>query len=336
MASLSNHEAKIAQRTHDTSMSRPIRAAVIGVGHFGQYHANKLAEAKGVEFVAVVDRHGERATAVASRHNVAAKTDYRELFDKVDAVSIATPPASHYAIARGFLEHGTHVLVEKPITETLEDAQSLIDLAAANGKVLQVGHIERFSTVGLRMGEMVKRPLFIQAQRVGSFRPRGEAVSVVFDLMIHDLDLVLGLVKSPIEWVHAVGGPVVTTADDIANARLQFANGCVADLTVSRVNMRTERKMRIFERQTCTTIDFIKRRIGVFALRPAVGGAPEIALSDTAYPASDALADEINSFLSAVRGEHAPRVSGQDGKLALEAAIAIDRKIREHRKRIGV
>ncbi len=318
-------------------MSRPIRAAVIGVGHFGQYHASKLAEAKGVDFVAVVDRHGERAEAVGARHNVTAATDYRTLFGKVDAVSIATPPASHYAIARDFLEHGAHVLVEKPITESIEDAQSLIDLAAAKGKVLQVGHIERFSTVGRRMGEMVKQPLFIQAQRMGSFRPRGEAVSVVFDLMIHDLDLVLGLVKSPIEWVHAVGGPVITAADDIANARLQFANGCVADLTVSRINMRTERKMRIFEHETCTAIDFIKRRIGVFALKPAAdGSAAEIALSDTAYPATDALAEEINSFLAAVRGEHAPRVSGQDGKLALEAAIAIDRKIRDHRKRLGL
>ncbi|HEX3065916.1 MAG TPA: hypothetical protein VHQ39_10565, partial [Dongiaceae bacterium] len=130
---------------------------------------------------------------------------------------------------------------------------------------------------------------------------------------------------------------VVTAADDIANARLQFANGCVADLTVSRINMRTERKMRIFEHETCTAIDFIKRRIGVFALKPAAAGsAAGIALSDTAYPATDALAEEINSFLSAVRGEHAPRVSGQDGKLALEAAIAIDRKIREHRKRLGL
>src|SRR5689334_23581773 len=156
-------------------MSRPIRAAVIGVGHFGQYRANKLAEAKDVEFVAAVDRHAERAQAIAARHNVQALTDYRQLFGKVDAVSIATPPASHYAIARDFLDHGAHVLVEKPITETVEDATALIDLAASRGRVLQAGHIERFSSVGVRMGALVKRPLFIQAQRLGSFRPRGEA-----------------------------------------------------------------------------------------------------------------------------------------------------------------
>jgi predicted dehydrogenase len=317
-------------------MSRPIRAAVIGVGHFGQYHANKFAEAKGVEFLAAVDRHPGRAAEIAGRHNVAALTDYRELLGKVDAVSIATPPASHYPIARDFLEHGAHVLVEKPITETVEEARALIELARARGKVLQVGHIERFSSVGRRMSEIVKRPLFIQAQRVGSFRPRGEAVSVVFDLMIHDLDLILGVVKSPIEWVHAVGAPVVTTADDIANARIQFANGCVADLTVSRINARTERKMRLFEQETLTSVDFIKRRIGVFALKGGAGEASQIALSDTAYPATDALAEEIESFLAAARGEHAPKVSGEDGRLALEAALAIDGKIREHRKRLGV
>ncbi len=316
-------------------MSRPIRAAVIGVGHFGQHHAGKFAEAKGVEFVAVVDRHAGRAAEIAGRHNVAALTDHRELLGKVDAVSIATPPASHYALARDFLEGGAHVLVEKPITEALADAQALIGLARSRGKVLQVGHIERFSSVGRRMGEIVRRPLFIQAQRVGSFRPRGEAVSVVFDLMIHDLDLILGVVRSPIEWVHAVGAPVVTSADDIANARIQFANGCVADLTVSRINARTERKMRLFERETLTSVDFIKRRIGVFALEGAEGGS-RVALSDTAYPAGDALAEEIGSFLAAVRGEHPPKVSGEDGRLALEAAIAIDGKIREHRKRLGV
>jgi predicted dehydrogenase len=318
-------------------MSRPIRVAVIGVGHFGQYHASKLAEAKDVDFVAAVDRHVERAAVIAARHNVKAMTDYRQLFGEVDAVSIATPPASHYSIARDFLDQGVHVLVEKPITETVEDAQSLIDLSARRGRVLQVGHIERFSTVSLRMGEMVKRPLFIQAQRVGTFKPRGEAVSVVFDLMIHDLDLILGLVRSPIEWVHAIGGPVVTSADDIANARIQFANGCVADLTVSRINFRTERKMRVFERDTCTAVDFIRRRIGVFRLQPRPNGAPaEIAHSDTAFPPADALADEIASFLSAVRGEHPPRVTGEDGRRALEAAIAIDKQLKEHRRRLNL
>jgi predicted dehydrogenase len=316
-------------------MIRPIRAAVIGVGHFGQYHANKLACAEGVDFVAAVDRHGERAAAIAARHGTAAITNYREILGQVDAVSIATPPASHYSIARDFLEHGAHVLVEKPITETLEEADSLIRLAADRGRVLQVGHIERFSAVGRRIGEMVNRPLFIQTQRMGPFKLRGEAVSAVLDLMIHDLDLVLGLVGSPIEWIHAIGAPVVTRADDIANCRIQFANGCVADLSVSRISPRAERKMRIFEKDSCTSVDFLKRRIGVFRLKvPAASGQSEIAFTDTVFPQVDALAEEIASFLSAVRGAHGPRVSGEDGRRALEAAIAIDHQLQSHRRRL--
>ena len=318
-------------------MARPIRAAVIGVGHFGQYHADKLAAAEGVEFVAAVDRHVDRAVAIAARHGVEAMTDYRLLLGRVDAVSVATPPASHYPIAKDFLEHGAHVLVEKPITQTMEEADSLIRLAADRGKVLQVGHIERFSAVGRRIGEMVKRPLFIQTRRMGLFKPRGEAVSAVLDLMIHDLDLVLDLVGSPIEWIHSVGAPVVTTADDIANCRIQFANGCVADLSVSRVSSRTERKMRIFEKDSCTSVDFLKRRIGVFRLRtPAEGGGPEISFADTVYPLVDTLAEEIASFLEAVRGDHGALVTGEDGRRALEAALAIDRQLQDYRRRLDI
>ena len=318
-------------------MARPIRAAVIGVGHFGQYHADKLAAADGVDFIAVADRHGDRAAEIATQHGVEAITDYRQLLGRVDAVSIATPPASHYPIAKDFLEHGTHVLVEKPITQTIEEADSLIRLAVDRGKVLQVGHIERFSAVGRRIGEMVKRPLFIQAQRMGPFKPRGEAVSAVLDLMIHDLDLVISLVGSPIEWIHAIGAPVVTSADDIASSRIQFVNGCVADLSVSRVSLRAERKMRIFERDSCTSVDFLKRRISVFRLSaPAEGGRPEVRLSDTVYPQSDALSEEIASFLAAVRGGHAPVVTGEDGRRALDAALMIDRQLQDHRRRLGL
>jgi predicted dehydrogenase len=182
---------------------------------------------------------------------------------------------------------------------------------------------------------MIERPLFIQAQRMGPFKPRGEAVSAVLDLMIHDLDLVLGFVGSPIEWIHAIGAPVVTSADDIANCRIQFANGCVADLSVSRVSLRSERKMRIFEKESCTSVDFLKRRISVFRLKaPAGGGQTEIALSDTVYPPIDALAEEISSFLEAARGTHGALVTGEDGRRALEAAIAIDRQLQDHRRRL--
>jgi predicted dehydrogenase len=235
-------------------MARPLRAAVIGVGHFGQHHARKFAESAEAELVAVVDRDRGRAAEVAARHGAEALPDHAQLLGRVDVVSIATPPASHHALARQFLSHGAHVLVEKPITETLEEAEDLIRLAHAGGRVLQVGHIERFSAVGAHIARLVERPLFIQAQRVGLSKPRGEAVSAVLDLMIHDLDLILSLVRSPIEWCHALGAPVVTSADDIASCRLQFANGCVADLTASRISVRSERKMRIFQQNSCTSV----------------------------------------------------------------------------------
>jgi predicted dehydrogenase len=316
-------------------MARPLRAAVIGVGHFGQHHARKFAESPEAELIAVVDRDLDRAAAVATRHGAETLPNHAALLGRVDVVSIATPPASHHALARDFLKHGVHVLVEKPITETLEDADDLIRLAKAGGRVLQVGHIERFSAVGPHIARLVERPLFIQAQRVGLSKPRGEAVSAVLDLMIHDLDLILSLVRSPIEWVHALGAPVVTAADDIANCRLQFANGCVADLTASRIALRSERKMRIFQQNSCTSVDFLKRRISVFRRRPEGGdGTAQITVEDNVYPPVDALEEEVRAFLTAVRKGEAPVVSGEDGGRALEAALLVDRELQAHRRRV--
>jgi len=307
---------------------------VIGVGHFGQHHAGKYAKLPGSRLVAVVDRDPERAAAVAAQHRVEPLSDHRALFGRVDAVSIATPPSSHFDVARDFVEHGAHVLVEKPITESLADAARLIRLAKDRGTVLQVGHIERFSAVGRRLGQLVERPLFIQAQRMGPFKPRGVAVSAVLDLMIHDLDLILDLVDSPIEWAHAVGSPVVTSADDIASCRIQFRNGCVADLTVSRISLRSERKMRIFQKDSCTSVDFLKRRIGVFRHDSAAPpGAPRIRLEETIHPQVDALEEEIAAFLAAARGDHPPLVTGEDGRRALEAALLVDGELRRHWQR---
>jgi predicted dehydrogenase len=318
-----------------SAMKRPLRAAAIGVGHFGQHHARKLAESSQAELVAVVDPEPARAAEVAARHGAESLADHRPLLGRVDVVCIATPPATHHAIARDFLLQGAHVFVEKPITVTLQEAEELIALAKAKGRVLQVGHIERFSAVGARIGTMISRPLFIQAQRIGLSRPRGQAVSAVLDLMIHDLDLILSLVRAPIKWAHALGAPVVTAADDVANCRLEFAGGCVADLTASRVSPRSERKMRIFERDCCIAVDFLKRRITVFRKIGNKGGAlPEMSIEDKVYPAVDALAAEIESFLEAARIGGAPVVSGEDGRLALEAALLIDREIEAHRRRV--
>ncbi len=308
---------------------------MIGVGHFGQHHARKLAESPEAELVAVVDRDPSRAAEVAARHGAEALGEHAPLLGRVDVVSIATPPASHHALARDFLAHGAHVLVEKPIAETLDQAEDLIRLAGAGARVFQVGHIERFSAVAGHIAALVHRPLFIQAERVGLAKPRGEAVSVVMDLMIHDLDLILSLVPSPIEWVHALGAPVVTSADDIASCRLQFANGCVADLTASRISLRSERKMRIFQQDSCTAIDFLKRRISVFRRRPeGADGAARITVEDKVYPPVDALEEEVRAFLAAVRKGAAPVVSGEDGRRALEAALLVDRELQAHRRRV--
>ena len=189
--------------------------------------------------------------------------------------------------------------------------------------------------MGRPLAGLVSRPLFIQASRMGHFAPRGEAVSAVLDLMIHDLDLILSLVNSEIEWVHAIGAPVITTADDMASCRIQFRSGCVADLTVSRVSLRNERKMRIFQKDSCTSVDFLKRRISIFRRgASAVDLAPAIKLEERVYPQTDALAEEIGAFLEAVRGDRRPIVTGEDGRRALEAALLVDRELRRHWQRV--
>jgi predicted dehydrogenase len=317
-------------------MARPLRTAVIGVGQFGQHHVSKYASLPDSRLMAVADSDPERLAAIAERYGVEPVRDHRRLLGRVDAVSIATPPASHFPIARDFIEHGTHVLVEKPITESLADAARLIQLAKEHRKILQVGHIERFSAVGRRIGEVIHEPLFVQAQRMGPFKPRGEPVSAVLDLMIHDLDLILSFVRSRIEWAHAVGAPVLSTADDIASCRIQFESGCVADLTVSRISLRSERKMRIFQRHSCTSVDFLKRRITVFQRDPSTAGSvPAIRMEEKVYPQVDALEEEIAAFLAAARGEGPPLVTGEDGWRALEAALLVDQHLRRHWRRVA-
>ncbi len=316
---------------------QPLRTAVVGVGQFGQHHAGKYAKLPGSRLVAIADRDAARAAAIAAMHGVEPVSDYRELFGRVDAVSIATPPASHFAVARDFIEHGVHVLIEKPITESLEDSASLIRLAAERGRVLQVGHIERFSAVGQRLREFVDRPLYIQARRVGPYTPRGDAVSIVLDLMIHDLDLVLSLIRSPIETVQAAGAPVVTRADDMASCRLQFGNGAAAELVASRVSLRMERKIRIFHHNFCVSADYVKRRIAVFRLDPdAAGFIPGVKIEEHVYPPVDALEAEIGAFLDTVRKGGSPVVSGEDGQRALAAALLVDRELRGYRQRVGL
>ncbi len=313
-------------------MNSPLRTAVIGVGHFGQHHAAKFARLPASQLMAVADIDGDRAREVAGRHGVSAVEDYRDLLGRVDAVSVATPPRAHYEVARAFLEHGAHVLVEKPITDDLDQANSLIRIASDRQRVLQVGHLERFSAAERVIRQAISRPIFIETSRIGPFPTRGTEVNAVLDLMIHDLDLILGFVNSPIEWVHAVGAPVFSHAEDIASSRIQFGNGCVANLTVSRISLRHERKMKIFQADTYISVDFLKKRAKV--LRRGQDGqfmdganlnAEEIDYSDV-----DILELELGAFLGCVRSGQPPAVTGEDGRRALEAALMITRSLQSH------
>jgi predicted dehydrogenase len=310
----------------------PLRTAVIGVGHFGRYHAEKYARSPLASLVAIVDRDVARAREVAERLRAEAVEDFRTLFGRVDAVSIAVPTSAHFAVAKACLEHGIHVLIEKPITETLAQADELIALADAKGLILQVGHLQRFFLERIAIDRFVDRPLYIESTRIAPFKPRGTDVGVTLDLMIHDIDLILALVKADVVSVDAVGAPIVSSEEDIVNTRLRFANGCVATVTASRVSLKTERKMRIFQRESYISIDLHNRKL--VSMRKGTGrswfpGLPPIDRQELSFSEGDDLEAEIQSFLEACAGRHAPLVTGRDGRRALETAMRITTSLRE-------
>jgi predicted dehydrogenase len=287
-----------------------IRAAVIGTGYLGRFHAQKYAAAPGCTLVGVVDPRHEVRAAVAAEMGTRGFADHRELLGQVDAVSVVTTTPAHYAIARDFLEAGAHVLVEKPITETVEQAESLITIAAAAGRILQVGHLERFNPAIVAAESRLHGARFIECQRLAPFKERGTDVNVVLDLMIHDIDIVQSIVGRPV---------------DIANARLRFEGGCVANVTASRVSLKTERKMRVFRDDAYLSIDLQQRILTVIGKRsgvPAPGELP-VTIEESSYDQGDALRAEIHSFLDCIREGKPPLVSGEDGLRALDIAIRI-------------
>jgi predicted dehydrogenase len=300
-----------------------IRVAVIGAGHLGQYHARKYAESPHAHLVAVVDTQHDRAQAVATRHGVAAHADFHEVLGQVDAVSIAVPAAAHYPIARACLEAGVHVLVEKPIAVTLAEADGLVALARQRERVLQVGHVERFNPVGRELLQHVHQPLFIECHRLAPFKPRGTDVNVLLDLMIHDLDLIAALAGADFTDIDACGVAVLSDSADIANARIRFANGCTANVTSSRVSLKVERKLRIFQRDAYFSADLQKQEL---TIARKTGGEPAIQVEHRHVP-GDALAAEIDSFLQAVRGGRPAAVSGEDGRRALQLCLEIERRL---------
>ncbi|HUA89040.1 MAG TPA: Gfo/Idh/MocA family oxidoreductase, partial [Steroidobacteraceae bacterium] len=253
-----------------------IRVAVVGVGYLGRFHAQKYAQAGGCELFGVADARAEARDAVAAELGTRAFADYRELLGAVDAVSVVTPTPLHFPITRDFLNAGAHVLVEKPITETAAEARELIALAAKVKRILQVGHLERFNAAILAAEPHLKSPRFIECHRLAPYRERGTDVNVVLDLMIHDIDIVQTIVGAPIASIDAVGTPVFSEEIDIANARIRFTNGCVANATASRVSLKTERKLRIFEDDAYLSLDLQQKIVTLIRKRPegAAGGLP--------------------------------------------------------------
>ncbi|HEY6837738.1 MAG TPA: Gfo/Idh/MocA family oxidoreductase [Geobacteraceae bacterium] len=306
-----------------------IRCAVIGVGYLGQFHAEKYAALPGAELVGVVDADRERAGQIGEKLGVSSFADYRELLDRVDAVSIVVPTQHHFEVARAFLDRGIHVLLEKPITTTLKEAEELIRVAGARNAVFQVGHLERFNPVILALEGVVKDPGFIESVRIAPFKPRGTDVNVVLDLMIHDIDIIQHIVGSKVKHINSIGAPVFTEEEDIANARIQFANGCVANVTASRISLKSERRMRIFQPDAYINVDFQNKKLAVF--RKGEGemfpGVPNIKVEEQSFDQVDALKCEIEAFLDSVATGKPPVVSGEDGKMALETALMINRKL---------
>ncbi len=306
-----------------------LRAAVIGVGYLGRFHAQKYAALSECVLQAVVDPQAETAAKVGGELGVAALSDYRELLGKVDAVSIVTPTALHFEIARAFLDSGAHVLVEKPITETVEQARTLTELARQRGRVLQVGHLERFNPVVIAAEPVLRAPRFIECQRLAPFRERGTDVNVVLDLMIHDLDIVQSMVGSEIIAVDAIGTPVFSSEIDIANARIRFANGCVANATASRVSLKTERKLRIFQDDAYLSLDLLQKILTVIRKQPVGEGEARLPVSieERSFDQGDALRSEIVAFIASCRGEAPVVVTGEDGMRALRTAVTISNAV---------
>ena len=302
-----------------------IRTAVIGVGYLGRFHAQKYALLDEAELVAVCDTSEEAAGRVARELDTRAVNDYRDLAPEVDAVSIVVPTQKHHEVARHFLDAGVHVLLEKPITSTLEQGRDLVALARDRGVVFQIGHLERFNPAVVALGDVLDRPRFIESHRIAPFNPRGADVNVVLDLMIHDIDIILDFVRSPVTEIRANGVPVLSSDTDVANARLQFENGCVANVTASRVSLKSERRMRIFQEDAYLTIDFQNKTLGIHKRGKGemFPGIPEIDSQEMEFEQGDALLAEIRAFLDSIRNGKPPVVSGEDGLRALETAFTI-------------
>jgi len=307
--------------------STPLRLGVIGVGHLGKHHARIAAGVAGARLTAVADTQRDRAVAAAAAAGAKVFEDYRDLFGQVDAVTVAAPTEKHHEIALAFLERGVSVLVEKPITRSLTEADALIAAAKQSGVTLATGHTERYNPAVAAVMPLVSTPRFIEVHRLGVFPDRSLDIDVVFDLMIHDLDIILALVKSEVSAIEAVGVPVLTDKFDIANARLRFASGCIANVTASRISRERVRKIRFFQPDAYISIDYAEQSVEGYRLKRRDGQRPEIQGGQLPVAREEPLKREIEDFVGAVRDKRAPLVSGEDGRRALALAQAIADKM---------
>lgn len=310
------------------------RVGVIGVGYLGRFHAQKYAAMQGVELVGVVDTDRDCADRVAAECECRAFYTYSDLLPLVDAVSIVVPTMSHYQMALACIDSGVDMLLEKPMTVTLSEADELIAKAEEKNIVFQIGHLERFNAAVHAMEPFLTTPIFIESSRISTFKNRGVDVDVVLDLMIHDIDIILNIVKSPLKTIHTVGAPVVTKSTDIANARLIFENGATANVTASRISRTNIRKMRIFQPGSYINVDFANKKVMTIHLADELlaSGMPKQEVAVEAFSDGDALKSEIEHFLDNVRNRTRPSVSGHEGRRALDVALQVISQINEHQK----
>ncbi|MCK4648187.1 lipid-A-disaccharide synthase, partial [bacterium] len=313
-------------------MAKPTKVAVIGVGHLGQHHARIYSEMPDVELVGVVDIDEERSKRIALEYKTAAYLEYTQVLKRVDVASIAVPTELHYRIGRDFLNAGAHILLEKPMTQTIEEADELLELAKRKNLVLQVGHIERFNPAVSALNKVIKEPRFIECHRLGPFKPRAANIGVVMDLMIHDIDIILSLVNSSVKRIEAVGIPVLSQEEDIANVRITFENGCIANLTASRVTKEETRKIRIFQRDAYLSLDYINQELSIYRREITPDGKVRILSSRPEIEKVEPLKLELEAFIRAIQRGQEPLVSGKEGREALAIVQEISRQIKPQRR----
>lgn len=316
---------------------KKLRVGVIGAGYLGKFHAEKYANMAEVDLVGVVDTDKSKAESVAAKLKTNAYPDYSDLFGKVDAVSIVVPTLFHYEVAKAFLENGVDVLIEKPMTTTLKEADRLIRFSESKNLIVQVGHLERFNPAVIALQEIVQKPMFIESHRLSIYNERSTDVSVVLDLMIHDIDIILNFVRSDVSEIRAAGVPVISEQVDIANARLEFTSGCIANVTASRISTKNERKIRLFQKETYVSVDFTSQEITIVEQNSASdqGLIPGMEIKQLCFTKSDALEDELRSFVKAVQNRKAPAVTGQMGRDALKIALSIMEQISNANTRLS-